>query len=93
MIILFPNAFIGMLVYPRLTVGLLYLFLTFRIWHIKGYLSFRGYNKAVAAEEFSKLFLVIFIAVSITSALSIMGVTQRLAVLKRFIPARLMKKK
>ena len=89
MIVLYPNAFIGMLVYPRVTLTLLYIFLAFRVWHIKGYLHFRGHNKAFAAEEFSKLVLICMVTVSILSSLSMMGVTQRLGVLRKFIPKRL----
>jgi hypothetical protein len=75
MIIFYPNAFIGMLVYPRLTVGLMYGFLFFRYFHMKGYLSFRGYNRAVGAEEFSKLTLVLLLGTALFSSLSILGVT------------------
>ena len=74
-IILYPNAFLAMLVYPRVTLGLLYIFLIFRIWHIQGYLSFRGHNKAFASEEFSKLTLVFILATSLLASLSILGVT------------------
>lgn len=75
MIVLYPNAFIGMLVYPRVTLSLLYLFLLLRVWHIQGYLSFRGNNKAIAAEEFSKLTLVIMVAVALTASLNLLGLT------------------
>ena len=80
MVVLFPNAFIGMLVYPRVTVALLYLFLTFRVFHIQGYLSFRGYNKAVASEEFSKLLLLVTIGVSVAASLNLMGIRVRIPV-------------
>lgn len=89
MILLYPNAFIGMLVYPRVTLTMLYLFLALRIWHIRGYLHFRGYNRAVAAESCSKLLLISIVVVSFVSSLSMMGVTQRLGVLRKFIPKRL----
>jgi len=75
MIIFYPNAFIGLLVYPRWTLGLMYGFLFFRYFHMKGYLSFRGYNRAVGAEEFSKLTLVLLLGTALLSSLSILGVT------------------
>ena len=75
-----------MLVYPKTTLALLYLFLFTRIWYIQGYLSFRGYNKAQASEDFSKFFLLMFVVVSITSSLSLCGA--RFTFLKRFLPKR-----
>lgn len=92
MIILYPNAFLGMLVYPRFTLFLMYAFLWFRLLHINGYLSFRGYNKAVGAEEFSKLCLVLFVGTAMLSSLNILGVTQRLAILKKIVPSRISKR-
>ena len=73
LIILYPNAFIGLLAFPKTTIGLLYAFLVLRAWHIKGYLSFRGNNKAVAAEEFSKLMLIVMVGVAFTASLRILG--------------------
>jgi hypothetical protein len=92
MIILYPNAFITSLVYPRAAVGLLWAFLFFRVIHINGYLSFRGYNKAVGAEEFSKLTLVLLLGTSMLASLTMLGVTQRLAIVKKFVPSRLAKR-
>jgi hypothetical protein len=90
MIIFFPNAFIGLLSFPKTTLALMYAFLLLRVWHIKGYLSFRGHNKAYAAEEFSKLTLVILLGVSIASSLSMLGVLQRLSFLRAYLPKRLL---
>ena len=83
MIILYPNAFIGLLVYPKITLGLLYAFLVLRVWHIQGYFSIRGNNKAIAAEEFSKLSLVILVSVAFSASLSILGAR---SVVSRLIP-------
>ncbi|TNV75998.1 hypothetical protein FGO68_gene3472 [Halteria grandinella] len=91
MIVFYPNAFIGLLVYPRLTLAMMYVFLTLRIWHIKGYLSFRGHNKATAAEEFSKLVLIGMVFVSLVASLRMLGVTQKLAFLNKMVPKRFRK--
>ena len=89
MIIFYPSAFIGMLVYPRLTLGLMYSFLFFRYFHMRGYLSFRGYNRAVGADEFSKLTLVLLLATSLTASLNILGLTRYFGVVKKIVPTRL----
>ena len=75
MIVLYPNAFLASLVYPRVTLGFLWAFLFFRVIHINGFLSFRGYNKAVGAEEFSKLTLVLLVSASLLASLNMLGVT------------------
>ena len=75
MIIFYPNAFISLLKYPRWTLFLMYSFLLFRYVHMQGYLSFRGYNRAVGAEEFSKLTLVLLLGTALISSLSMLGVT------------------
>ena len=89
MIIFYPNAFVGLLVYPRWTLGLMDGLLFFRFFQMKGYLSFRGYNRAVGAEEFSKLTLVLLLGTALLSSLSILGLTQKLGILKRLVPQRL----
>jgi hypothetical protein len=86
MIILYPNAFIASLIYPRVTVGLLYAMLLFRTIHINGYLSNRGYNKAVGGEEFSKLTLVLLVSTSMVASLRMLGVTRKLAIIKKIVP-------
>ena len=92
MIILYPNAFIASLVYPRVTVGLLYALLLFRTVNINGYLSNRGYNKAVGGEEFSKLTLVLLLSTSMVASLSMLGVTRKLAIIKKIVPQRISNK-
>jgi hypothetical protein len=67
-----------MLVYPRFTLGLLYFYLAFRIFHINGYLSFRGHNKALAAEECLKVTLLVMTGTAIWASLGLLGVTPRL---------------
>jgi hypothetical protein len=89
LIIFYPNAFLGLLVYPRWTTALMYSFLFFRYFHMKGYLSFRGYNRAVGAEEFSKLTLVLLLGTALLSSLTILGVTYKLAIVKKLVPSRL----
>lgn len=86
---LYPNAFIAALVYPKVTVGLLYALLLFRSVNINGYLSNRGYNKAVGGEEFSKLTLVLLLCTSMIASLNMMGVTRKLAIVKKLVPQRL----
>lgn len=60
--------------------------------NINGYLSNRGYNKAVGGEEFSKLTLVLLIGTSMVASLSMMGVTRRLAIVKKLVPLRVSNK-
>lgn len=88
LIIVYPNAFIASLVYPKVTVGLLYALLLFRTVNINGYLSNRGYNKAVGGEEFSKLTLVLLISTSMLASLSMLGVTRKFAIFKKLVPKR-----
>ena len=64
----------------------MYSFLFFRYFHMQGYLSFRGYNRAVGAEEFSKLTLVLLLGTALLSSLTILGVTHKLAVVKKLVP-------
>ncbi len=71
--LLFANAFISILSFPRFTTGILGLYLIVRIFYIKGYLSNRGYNKAVASEEISKLLLFTMIVGGFTSSLRLIG--------------------
>ncbi len=92
LIILYPNAFIGSLVYPRFTLGLLYAFLLFRVVHINGYLSTRGYNKAVGAEEFSKLTQVLMLSTAMLASLSILGLTHKMQIVKKVVPKRISQK-
>ena len=89
MIVFYPSSFLGLLVYPRLTLGLMYSFLFFRYFHMKGYLSFRGFNRAVGADELSKLTLVLLLATSFAASLNILGVTHKLAIMKRLVPKRI----
>jgi hypothetical protein len=53
---------------------------------MKGFLSFRGYNRAAGADEFSKLTLVLFCGTAFFASLSILGVTHKLAFMKRLVP-------
>lgn len=56
---------------------------------MNGYLSSRGYNKAVGAEEFSKLTQVLMISTAMLASLSILGLTHKLQVVKKLVPKRL----
>ena len=61
---------------------------------MQGYLSFRGHNKAFAAEEFSKVVLITIVALGLVSSLNLMGLMvlpNRLAFLRRLIPKRFRK--
>ena len=89
LISVYPNAFIGALVYPRMTAVVVYALLFFRMMAINGHLSYRGYNKAVGAEEFSKLATVILIGTSLVASLNMMGVTRKLAIVKKIVPKRI----
>jgi hypothetical protein len=71
--LLFSNAFISILSFPRFTTGILGLYFIVRVFYIKGYLSNRGYNKAVASEEISKLLLFVMILGGFASSLRLIG--------------------
>jgi hypothetical protein len=86
--VVFCNTFIGMLSFPRFTLGLLYTYIFLRVFHIQGYLSFRGYNKAMAVEEFSKLLVIIMAFNGVASSLSILGLGSRLSFFKNIVPKR-----
>ena len=49
--IIYSTSFVNALVFPRYTFYMTSLLLVARGAHIRGYLSERGFNKAVAAEE------------------------------------------
>src|SRR5450830_200018 len=89
--VLFANTFIGLLSFPRMTVATLTLFLVLRLWHMQSYLSFRGHNKAFAAEEFSKLTVVMMVAIGLASSLNIMGLWRVPAVMWKVVPMRFRK--
>jgi hypothetical protein len=89
--IIFSNAFICGLSFPRLTVGYLSIYLILRILHINGYLSVRGQNKVVAIEEFLRFFTLVFVITSFASSFKIMGVWGMPNVMRRFIPKRFRK--
>eukprot|EP00347_Sterkiella_histriomuscorum_P010018 403339004 len=92
--IVYCNTFIGLLRFPRATVGLLYLYIVLRVFHIKGYLSFRGHNKALAAEEFSKLLVMGMAINGVLASLSILGLLRlpnRLSFLRKIVPSRFRK--
>ena len=84
--VVFCNTFIGILSFPRFTLGLLYTYLLLRVFHIQGYLSFRGFNKAMAVEEFSKLIVIIMSFNGIASSLSLLGLGSRFAFFKNIMP-------
>ncbi|CDW79555.1 UNKNOWN [Stylonychia lemnae] len=89
--IVFCNTFIGILSFPKFTLGLLYTYIFLRFFHIQGYLGFRGYNKAMAVEEFSKLLVIIMAVNGIVSSLSLLGVGGRFNLFRRFMPNSLRK--
>lgn len=71
--LLFTNAVISMFSFPRFTSGILGFYFIMRVFHMKGYLSTRGYNRAVATEEVSKLLLFVLIVGSFMSSLKMIG--------------------
>ena len=73
MIVLLPNAFICALNFPRFTNICLGSYFILRMFHINGYTDFRGYNKAVAAEELMRSVLVILTFGSLYSSIRLTG--------------------
>lgn len=71
--IVLTNAFICGLSFPRFTFGILSIYLVFRIFHIKGYLSSRGHNKVYAHEEFLKLLTIALVGGGFISSFKILG--------------------
>ena len=71
--IVFTNAIICGISFPRFTFSMLTFYLIFRIFHIKGYLSPRGHNKVYATEEFLKLITVMSVVGGFVSSFKILG--------------------
>ena len=73
-LILFSNAFICALSFPRFATCTLFTYMALRYAHIQNYHSFRGHNRASSHEEFLKLTLVVLAVAAMTSSLAIGGV-------------------
>ena len=74
MMVLFPNAFICALSYPRYTSWCLGTFLAVRLLHINGYSNFRGFNKAMVWEEMLKVIMSLIIIGGFASSMRITGI-------------------
>ena len=79
LVILFPNAFISALSFPRYTTFCLASFLITRFNHFNGYTNFRGHNKAYAHEEFMKVVLFLTLMGSLYSSMRLTGVPRLLS--------------
>ena len=78
-IILFPNAFICAMSFPRLANFFLGSYLLLRIMHINGYTDFRGHNKAFASEEITRSLLAFLTFAAMYSSIRLTGITGAIA--------------
>jgi len=63
----------AVLAFPKSTLAMMYAFLILRMWHINGYFSVRGHNRAFAAGDCSKLTLVLFIGIGFCGSFKLLG--------------------
>ena len=76
-VVLFANAFITALNFPRFTSVLIWSYFFLRVSHINSWMSFRGHNKAWANEETLRFIVVLSMIGAMRSSAHLAGYTLR----------------
>ena len=74
--VLYSCVFINSLSFPKFTFYSMLAYMCARVAYTRGYMSFRGYNKAIAPDEIQSMILRILILSSILSSFKIMKIVK-----------------